>query len=579
MTAQGTATQEPATSVHSDEDRVQSLVRRRMPAWTLVCGSLVVVCVVAGVVGRVWWLTNKPFNSDAAVVGLMAQANLHGHVTAFFWGQDYGAIEPFLVAVTVGIFGSNGFSLVVVPALLMAATALVAWRVARRLVEDRWLAAMAGALVWVVPTLGRTNTIEYGFRNVTLLLGVMVLLFALRVLDERRRFVDAVALGLAAGLGWWASPEIVYFLVPALALSLGAILSSWKTCGARFWLTRIGAALAAAALGALPWLWSNIPDGFRSLNSATETTKGDGDFLSHLHVFIIDGLPVQFGLRGFVGSIAVVHGTAGTIVEVVAYTIVIASVVLCLTRPGRAQAIALGIIVFPFLLAINPLTWYWLDGRYSVYLPPLLAFAVAIGCERAANLFRRRAGARPAHRRSRSARWNPGARFATIAVTILALTVSSMGFASIVTNADPRIPSGDPNGPTLQVIQQLERGHADVGFANYWVGYKLDYLSDGRLSFSPGAWELVRSASIYRQASTASHPAWLFVPPSRLALAGLQFDTYNVQTGFEPEAIFLASLRALHDPYRVVHTDFIDAVIPLYPVAPGQVGIGHRPKP
>ena len=39
---------------------------------------------------------------------------------------------------------------------------------------------------------------------------------------------------------------------------------------------------------------------------------------------------------------------------------------------------------FPFLYALSPATWYWQDGRYAIYLGPMLAILVVSGWNEAA---------------------------------------------------------------------------------------------------------------------------------------------------------------------------------------------------
>ncbi len=546
---------------------------------SVACGILVVTCVLAGVIGRGWWITHHPFDSDAAVVGLMAQGIVHGHVTAFFWGQVYGGAEPFLVAALVGVFGHDWLPLMLTPALLMVVTSLLTWRVALRLVRDRWLAALAGAAVWVMPLLGLTNSTEFGFRNLALALGVAILLLSLRVLDGRFRYLDLCLLGLVAGVGWWTSPEIAYYLVPGLLLGIGGVVVGWAGRGAVFWLPRVGAAAVAAGVGALPWLWSNVPDGFRSLNTASETTPNDGDFVNHLHVFFTEAVPLQLGLRNWGGTV-LVPGAAGTILEWCAFAVLALALLLCLTRPGRAWAIAAGLFALPFLYAVNPISWWWQDGRYTEYLPPLIALALAIGCERGFELvIRSRRDLRtdlPSSTRDRE----PSARIAMALLVALALVASISGF-SVASRPSTFELTGDPNSPTTHVVTLLEKERVDVGYANYWVAYKLDYLSGGQLVFSPGPGVEIRSAAIYGQVVHDRQSAWLFVPPAEVALAGAQFGTFDVepnmkvgpQPGQDAEREFLAALRRIRDPYRVVHAGFIDAVIPSTPVQPAEVGM------
>jgi hypothetical protein len=196
---------------------------------SVLTGVAVIVAVALGVALRAWFLAHQRITSDEAIVGLMARSILEGHFWAFYWGQHYGGVEPYLVAALFAVFGTSGVLLQITAAVLAAVAAVLTWRVGLRLVADRRLAGLAAALAWVAPeTSVRTSTYQYGFRSVTLIAGLASVLFALRILDgreaqRRASIADFAALGLAAGLGWWSSPEIAYFLVPAALILIGAM--------------------------------------------------------------------------------------------------------------------------------------------------------------------------------------------------------------------------------------------------------------------------------------------------------------------------------------------------------------------
>jgi surface polysaccharide O-acyltransferase-like enzyme len=162
-------------------------------------------------------------------------------------------VEPYLIAARSAIFGNSTFLLALVPALLSVGSGLLTWRIARRLVADPALAALAAAAAWVAPQSVSSNaTYEYGFRATTLLLGLLLVLVALRILDRDRRLLIFVSLGLVAGVGWWSSPEIVYFVVPAALLIVGAIAQDRTVGNMGQWLRDLLMAALAAAVGALP---------------------------------------------------------------------------------------------------------------------------------------------------------------------------------------------------------------------------------------------------------------------------------------------------------------------------------------
>ena len=80
--------------------------------------GLVLALVVAGIVLRVWVLASSlgQLDSDEAVVGLMANAIRHGHLSTYYWGQNYGgtieqSLEQFGIEVVAN--SSDFFSLLV----------------------------------------------------------------------------------------------------------------------------------------------------------------------------------------------------------------------------------------------------------------------------------------------------------------------------------------------------------------------------------------------------------------------------------------------------------------------------------
>ena len=178
-----------------------------------------------GIAIRLWYVTHETLTADAAVVGMQAEAILHGHFTAFFPGQVYGGIGGYAAAVFVLVLGQSALAVALTTVILSAVSALLSWRIALRLNVRRSIAAMVGALIWVAPLSTVLRSVETdGFRGVVLVCGLGCLLSSLRILDGRGAVLEFLTVGVLAGLGWWASPEIVYFLLPAGLLLVGAII-------------------------------------------------------------------------------------------------------------------------------------------------------------------------------------------------------------------------------------------------------------------------------------------------------------------------------------------------------------------
>jgi Dolichyl-phosphate-mannose-protein mannosyltransferase len=551
-------------------DRIDRKAKLRRPSSAL-CISILVIAAVAGIAIRAWYLAHDHIDSDAAVAGLMAKNILSGHFRAFFWGQDYGGVEPYVIAIVFALFGQSALTLGLAPVILTIGTVIITYRIALRLVRDPMLAALAGAVVWVAPEIGAWNsTIEYGFRSAALFFGVLSLLLSLHVLDGRRTYLDFVALGLAVGLSWWASPETVYLLVPSAAIVVGAILKDEAPRFA-FWLSRLAALVVAFALGALPWLWSNLLRGFPSLHISQHYAV-KSDYLDHLRIFFVEELPLQLGLHRLQTGAPVISGTPGKAVEVIAYALVVALILLCLIRPGRAQVIGAATLAFPFLYAASPLAWFWNDGRYGVYLPILLALTAVSALQTLQQMYRARA------RRHDMPVGNSFARWFASALCGAAIVLSSFAFLTMPSRYGTSLSTyakgwSSPDGDVANEVDALLHAGVRFGYANYWVAYVLDFVSHGQISVSPLLCPRVQYPPLYQDVHSSGQPAWLFVPATDLDIAFQQFGMTNVEIGSEPEKTFLEEVTQQGIPFRIVRAGILNAVVPSRPITPRSVGI------
>ncbi|MDQ1360033.1 MAG: hypothetical protein QOJ44_410, partial [Acidimicrobiaceae bacterium] len=411
--------------------------------------------------------------------------------------------------------------------------------------------------------------------------GLACLLFALRCIDGRRGYLDLAGLGVFLGMGWWSSPEIAYFLVPTGLVLIGAIVVSPSGRRIVVWVPRVLVGLAAAAVGALPWLWVNIP-GFRSLKASSfpgGQAKVNPGYGGRVETFFNHVLPMQTNLVLPGSESEVFHHPLQLVLQFGFDVVIVMAVVLCIVKGGRGLAIAAGAVALPFLFALQPGTWYWQDGRYGVFVGALLVPVLAIACDEAPLLVGRfRHRERHQHRRpsvSSPARW----LMCGVVVVCAAFTV-----VSFRQNASWFVPGnggffsnwGDPNAPTVHAIDRLEAGGVRTGYAEYWVAYDLDFLSKERLAITtvPGA-DTNRSKALNRTVEASRRSAWLFVPPDQITQGFRQFAGTGAIIGpaSMSETAFIAKLNALGVSYRIVDAGLLRAVIPSRPVTPKQVGL------
>jgi hypothetical protein len=536
----------------------------------------VVAAVAVGAFVRAWLIFHTPINSDEAVVGLMARDAAHGHFSAFYWGQNYGGTaETEITALFFLVLGPTALAAKLTVAFLSAVSAVLAWRITRRLVPWPAVAAVTGALVWAAPFSSLNLSVTfYGFRGATLVCGLGLLLVALRILDGRRRVLDFALLGLLAGVGWWSSPEIAYYLIPSGLLLIGALVTSGRPRW-RVWIPGSLTALVTVGIGALPWLWANVNSSFSSINQST-FSSGDSHFsiATRLRVFFGPVFPTELGIRSpsnlawIVGKVGT--GAAGEVLFGVLCAILIVALVLCLSRPGRALAIVAAVLCFPFVYALSPASAAFANGRYGVFLPPLLAMVIAMGtCEAVRRLTIRAPDPSPAALARAASR----SLAAVAAVAVVALVFCIVSLIQVARTPHTFTTTwGNPDRVTQEVAATLERDGVTTGYADYWVAYKLDFLSQRRLTITTIGDDTNRSYGIRYQVLASKQPAWLFAPmyEDHYPGAGTQFSAPVFAIGPDrvPEGTFLRRLHQLGIGYRVIHTSLVNAVIPDLAITP-----------
>ena len=486
---------------------------------------LVTLGIVAGLVLRMWALGRETINSDTAVVGLMAREILHGHFFAFYWGQNYGGPEAYVVAAVFGIFGKSPFTLGLTPLLLAAGSAVVLWRVGNRMFAGP-VGVLAALAFWVWPeTYVTTSTVEDGFRWLVLLCGMTVMLTTLRIGDGEVTYRDWILLGLATGVGWWASPEIAYFLAPA------AVYLVIRLCQrrARVPLLPFLLGVEAALIGALPWIWHNLGQRFNSFSSPPQPPPvgGGSAYWYHFTIFRQDMLPLVLGFRirgsgSFLGPQHAIHLlSSATIIVLMAW-------LLYLAIRGRAWLLVLFVAGFPFIYSASPFSWYWQDGRYAVFLAPAAALAVA-------SLAVEIARAIPPVRR-----FAPAFAAALVLVGGLTLTVDAVRherpyrpIAGIPLDGEGSWTAwrANPNNLPTELADALVAWKVKDAFAGYWLGYDVGFLSRGRVTVSPAGPAFIRYPPYYDKVAKDPHAAWLFVTNSGQLAAGTEAQTVVLDPG------------------------------------------------
>jgi len=525
--------------------------RARGVETSLFAASVVISAAIAASV-RLWSLGYTSVNSDEAIVGLMARSILHGHGVAFYWGQDYGGVEPYVVAAMFRLFGQSPMVLNLTPVLLALTAALVVWRIGLRVLAPR-AAIAAACLTWIWPEAALWNsTREFGFRQATLVLGLVVLLATLRILQGSpvsrwRGTLDWLLLGGSVGLGWWSSPEIVYFVVPAAyLLAFERRDHTWPASP-----TQMAVAVAATALGSLPWWVATFHDRFATIRSQPDLGMAGNTYLLRLATFFTHVLPMLLGMR--IEGYGVWEG--GPAVGVTLYVLALALIVVAMVHLAgwlrRARFLVVFVLAFPFLYAVFPSAWFWNDGRYGLYLTPVLALVVMGASDHAlrASLSR------------------------LFAIMVIVLATSSTLIAFSHGFADSKSVStwtANPNPAVQHLADELPLlGIHDI-YASYWVAYDLEFLSAGHIiAVSPADDRILADAAVVRSARSVG---WVFIPPDAVRAVSKQLGSF---TDLDPDGISRSTLMnwltTKDIPFESRQIGLFDLVIPGHNVAPSQV--------
>ncbi len=420
-----------------------------------------------------------PFNSDEAIVGLMARHILEGSWPTFFYGQAYmGSLDATLVAAAFRALGQEVWVIRLVQVLLYLGTTATTMLLAHHL-GGGGLATAAAGLLMAVPTVNVTlyTTVSLGGYGEALLIGNLLLLVALWSGEHPERLGPLALWGGLAGLGFWAFGLTLVYTIPSLfllAIHQGRRIPRHQVAG------RLGLLALGFVIGGFPWFRWAFLNGWdllvQELFGAAIAGASPAAFwdsvLRHTLNFLLFGLTAIFGFRPpwTVAPLALSLAPIafGFWVAVIWFTI------RDLLRPkatGWSQRMLVaavpllviaGFIVSPF--GADP------SGRYFMPLAAPLAIFAGLFLEQIA----RRAGV-----------WAPATVLALVLVfnawgTLQAAAQEPFG---LTTQFDPV--SWIDHGHDQALMEFLTENELTHGYSNYWVSYVLAFQSDERLIYVP----------------------------------------------------------------------------------------------
>ena len=432
-------------------------------------GPLVVIAVLALALKVALLAADAvPFNSDEAIVALMARHILQGERPAFFYGQAYmGSLDAFLIAGACTLMGESVLAVRVVQVVLFLAVLLTGYAVALRLTGSQRVALLT-ALLFAFPPVLLTlyTTATLGGYGEAMLVGNLLLWWGHRLgYEDIHRKRLWLAWGLVAGLGFWALGLTLVYLVPV------ALWLLWRG-RARPW-REYSVAVLGFAFGSLPWWLGNLGRvgiAFAELSGdAVKSTATAGSLFGNVGMrvfnFIVLGLPALFGLR-FPWSIE------GPPLWLAAPTLALylGALIFPKARSFREDGILLwGVCATLFLGFV--LTPFGGDpsGRYflPLYLPLFIFTAQAL-----------------AALRERIGQWAWALLGIVLIFNLVGIVQAALKNPPGITTQFEEITQVDHRYDAELIRFLRERGQTR-GYGNYWVAYPIAFLSNEEIILAP----------------------------------------------------------------------------------------------
>ena len=483
------------------------------------------------------------WNSDAAIFGLMAKAIFaRRDFLIFFWGQSYMGPLTSFVAVLVALFtrAVNPFALRVAAMLEGIGAIVFFWLGLRRAFDARRVAI---AMLWVA--IGPAFLMRFAIAPVgaeqMFFVSAVLFWFAARTMLARQR--DWFIFGILAGFGWWINQGVVFVIAACIVVMVAksewfsslreaagnqvARLPGVQVAGlpipyrqpdnpatwplvrerhTRYLLNAIqGILLLDSLLGALHE-WGVPVTGFFLFDPVAEP------LVLAAIVFVIGKLPLPMApLRTtatFLAGFAIGYGPVIAGAFTGGYPDSYGSGITMNTAGGLPMhVIDVSPDFVPFAIGLVPLVfWTWrrrfgvavTDGprtptestlRRIAFFTIVFAFLFYLGSSRAhVGQSRYMVAALPmvyAFAAEELGRWRwVGVAAAMVFAVALAVPrihqvkdveqVRSEGYGDFLPNRDPRV-----------ILASIDRGGYRTCYADYWLAYKLEWISDGKVQFIP----------------------------------------------------------------------------------------------
>ncbi len=449
---------------------------------------LIILALFVASILKLWLIFQDlvPFNSDEAIVALMARHILGGDRPVFFYGQAYmGSLDAWFVAAGFALFGEQVWVIRLVQLLLYLLVILTTAALGKKVFGSSRIGDLA-ALLLAIPAVNVTlyTTVSLGGYGEALLIGNLVLLLSIQLVDRLQSDGSlnpwlGLVWGFLAGLGLWAFGLTLVYSIPA---AIYLLWGSWryKKLAVKWsgWVLGLGMLVFGGLIGAAPWLSFAWLNGFGQLIfelrggaiAGVEQLPWLLRMGQHITGFGLLGLTVILGMR----PTWEVRWLALPLLPLVLFfwmgvVVFTARLVKQKTAQLPSQLLLLGMMVFLILVFIFSSFGADPSGRYFVPLAvplALLAAGFIVSLQ------------------DKIGHWRWGAAGLLLLFHLWGTYQLASLYPPGITTQFYAPTQIDHRFDQALIDFLLENGETR-GYGNYWVSYPLAFLSQERLIFVP----------------------------------------------------------------------------------------------
>jgi 4-amino-4-deoxy-L-arabinose transferase-like glycosyltransferase len=447
--------------------------------------------MVAAFAARLWFGMRLPLEADEATTGFAAYGITQGSFVVTESNLHYlGALEAYIVAPFVAVFGPTLIAVRLAMSLMGAIYVLAVYALGRVLLGGRREALVLAAVAGFFPLFELTwNThARWGYAEMMVFEAACLALAIRLAWQGQNRVRDWLLLGLLSGVALWNDMLIAVVLVVIVL----AFLTRIKELGAQALRGSLLAALGAI-FGFSPWFIYQWTHELRGLNSLPDYEVGLGTALTNLFT---RELPIFVGTAGSCERLVLpMQWTWMGLAVIVAGTLWLRRESLGRLLRGRRG----GLEPIDMVLAVGPVAGLAVTvGRFNgTPCQPRYLLPLALPLALAASLLLLRF------------RWPLRAAFVALAVAYLGLAAATASGPTV--DSSQRTVTGmqvppDP-GPAAA---QLRSRHLEAVFADYWLARPIQYRAGGEVLVGVYAGP-VGFSERQRAAERVPHPSYLFV--------------------------------------------------------------------